>query len=32
MDLTITRNRRGPVTKVAVAFQGHYGRIVDLPQ
>jgi replicative DNA helicase len=32
MDLTITRNKRGPVTKVTVAFQGHYGRIVDLPQ
>lgn len=31
-DLIVQRNRRGPVTRVALAFQGHYGRFVDLRQ
>lgn len=31
MDLSVTRNRRGPTMDIVVAFQGHYGRIVDMP-
>lgn len=29
-DLIVLRHRRGPVTVITVAFQGHYGRFVDL--
>lgn len=28
-DLIVTRNRRGPVGRMVVHFQGHYGRFVD---
>lgn len=30
-DFIVTRHRQGPVAKIAVHFQGHYGRFVDPP-
>lgn len=30
IDFLITKNRQGPQTTVTLAFQGHYGRIVDM--
>lgn len=29
-DLLVTRNRRGPTGTITLAFQGHYGRFVNL--
>jgi replicative DNA helicase len=30
-DLRVLRHRRGPTAVLAVAFQGHYGRFVEMP-
>ncbi len=31
-DIIVAKNRSGPTNKVAVSFQGHYSRFIDMPK